>query len=82
MEWLTKLAGFDSEGKANYTDEEKYDILMKAGYGDYMKYDSDGGEIKKDSDGDGEVTDDELQTFYGDATKAFWDRIDDYKETT
>ena len=82
MEWLTKLAGFDSEGKANYTDEEKYDILMKAGYGDYMKYDSDGGEIKKDSDGDGEVTDDELQTFYGNATQAFWDRINDYKETT
>jgi hypothetical protein len=81
MEWLTDLAGFDSLGKANYTDEEKYNRLIAAGYGDYMKY-NDGGEIKMDGDNDGEVTDEERQSFYSDATKAFWDRIDEYKETT
>lgn len=81
MEWLTDLAGFDSYGKANYTDEEKYNRLIAAGYGDYMKYD-DGGEIKMDEDNDGEVTDEERQSFYSDATKAFWDKIDEYKEAT
>jgi len=81
MEWLTDLAGFDSYGKANYTDEEKYNILVAAGYEDYMKY-SEGGEIKMDSDSNGEVTDEEMQSFYGEATKAFWDKIDEYKEAT
>lgn len=81
MEWLTDLAGFDSLGKANYTDEEKYNILVSAGYGDYMKY-SEGGEIKMDGDSDGEITDEERQSFYGEATKAFWDKIDEYKEAT
>jgi len=67
MEWLTDLMGFDSYGKANHTDEEKYNILMAAGFGDYMKY-ADGGEIKMDSDNNGEVTDEEMQQFYHDAT--------------
>ena len=82
MDWLTNLVGFDQNGKANYTDEEKYNILMAAGYGDYMKYDSSGGEIKMDEDNNGEVTDEERQSFYGNATKAFWDKINDYKEAT
>lgn len=82
MDWLTNLVGFDQNGKANYTDEEKYNILMAAGYGDYMKYDSSGGEIKMDEDNNGEVTDEERQSFYGNATKAFWDKIDEYKEAT
>jgi hypothetical protein len=41
-----------------------------------MKYDSNGAEIKMDSDNNGEITDDERNTFYSDATQAFWDRID------
>jgi len=82
MKWLTNLYGFDSNGKANHTDKEKYEILQKAGYGSYMKYDSNGAEIKMDADNDGEITDQEKEDFYSKATQAYKDRMDDYAQET
>ena len=78
MEFLTDLYGFNNLGKANYTNKEKYDILMASGFADYMKYDSNGMEIKVG----GEGTEEDYETFYEQATQAFRDRLDQYNDAT
>ena len=78
MEFLTDLYGFNSLGKANYTNKEKYEILMASGFADYMKYDSNGMEIKVG----GEGTEEDYETFYEQATQAFRDRLDQYNDAT
>ena len=78
MEFLTDLYGFNNLGKANYTNKEKYEILMASGFADYMKYDSNGMEIKVG----GEGTEEDYETFYEQATQAFRDRLDQYNDAT
>ena len=78
MEFLTDLYGFNNLGKANYTNKEKYEILKNSGFIDYMKYDSNGMEIKVG----GEGSEEDWETFYEKATQAFRDRMDQYAEAT
>ena len=78
MEFLTDLYGFNNLGKANYTNKEKYEILKNSGFIDYMKYDSNGMEIKVE----GEGSESDWETFYEKATQAFRDRMDQYAEAT
>ena len=75
MEWRTWLTGFTPEGKARYTNKQKYDQLIAAGMGEYMLYDSNGSEIRK------EDFEDEDEYYYT-VTQQVLDRIDDYQETT
>ena len=82
MAFLTDLVGFDDIKGANYTNEEKYNILQANGFASYMKYDSNGMEIKMDEDNDGEVTDEERESFYEKATQAWWDKVNEFKEST
>ena len=81
MEFLTNLYGFNELQKANYTNKEKYDILMQNGFEGYMKY-ANGVEIKPDSDNNGEITDEEWESYYEAATQAFRDRMDEYQQAT
>jgi len=48
FDFLQDLYGYDKNGKANYTNKQKYDIMKKAGLGEYMLYNSDGTKIKKE----------------------------------
>jgi len=34
MEFLTDLYGFNEQGKANYTNKQKYEILKANGFGE------------------------------------------------
>ncbi len=66
FEWFANLVGSDNKtNRANYTAEEQYNQLVKAGFEFAMQYDSSGNEIKK------EGTD-----WYSTAVQAFWDKID------
>lgn len=70
LSWLSKLSGRDAiTGKPNYTAKQQYEELVKHGYGNVMKYDSSGNEIKHEG-----------EDWYGQAVQAFWDRIDAEKE--
>ena len=82
MEWYTDLVGFDNDKGANYTNKEKYEMLVANGFASYMKYDENGQEIKMDSDNDGEIKDEERESYYENATKAFKDKLDSYAEAT
>jgi len=82
MEFLTDLVGFDNLKGANHTNKEKYEILMAAGFGDYMKFDESGNEIKPDADNNGETSEEEWESFYENTTKAFWSHIDEFKAST
>ena len=82
MLFLTDLMGFDENGKANYTNKEKYEILMANGFEDYMKYNANGEQIIKDTDHDGTVSNEELEAFYEAATTAWRDRVDQFAEET
>lgn len=82
MEWYTDLVGFDNDKGANYTNKEKYDMLVANGFASYMKYDENGQEIKMDEDNNGEITDEERESYYENATKAFKDKLDDFADAT
>ena len=71
FEWLSKLAGTNpNTGKPNYSVEQQYKKLIDAGYGKYMKYDSEGKKI--------DTTKVEGKK---EAIEAFWDKIEaDQKE--
>ena len=81
MEFLTDLYGFNEQGKANYTNKQKYEILKANGFGEQMLY-KDGMEIKADSDNSGDISDEEWESFYEQATEAFRDRMDEYAQAT
>lgn len=82
MNFLTDLMGFDENGKANYTNEQKYNILKQYGFDEYMKYDSNGQQILLDADHSGDVTDEEREQYYQQATEAWRDRMDSYAQET
>ena len=75
FDFLQDLYGYDKNGKANYTNEQKYNIMQKAGLGEYMLYDSNGTKINKDD------FDDEDE-YYKTVTEQVKDRIDDYASAT
>ena len=82
MNFLTNLMGFDENGKANYTNEQKYNILKRYGFDEYMKYNSNGEQILLDADHSGDVTDEERETYYQQATEAWRDRMDNFASET
>lgn len=82
MNFLTDLMGFDENGKANYTNEQKYNILKQYGFDEYMKYNSNGEQILLDADHSGDVTDEERETYYQQATEAWRDRMDNFASET
>ena len=82
MNFLTDLMGFDENGKANYTNEQKYNILKQYGFDEYMKYNSNGEQIILDADHSGDVTDEERETYYQQATEAWRDRMDNFASET
>ena len=82
MNFLTDLMGFDENGKANYTNEQKYNILKQYGFDEYMKYNSNGEQILLDADHSGDVTDEERETYYQQATEAWRDRMDNFAQET
>lgn len=82
MNFLTNLMGFDENGKANYTNEQKYNILKQYGFDEYMKYNSNGEQILLDADHSGDVTDEERETYYQQATEAWRDRMDNFASET
>jgi len=82
MNFLTDLMGFDKNGKANYTNEQKYNILKQFGFDEYMQYNSNGEEILLDADHNDEVTDEERETYYQQTTEAWRDRVDNYAQET
>jgi len=71
FEWLSKLAGSNPKtGKPNYSAEQQYKKLVKAGYGKYMQYDSEGNRIDTS-------TPEGMKA----AVQAFWDKMEaDRKE--
>ena len=72
---IKDFTGFDEEGKARYSNKEKYDQLIAAGFEEYMKYDENGTEIKRSDYNSADE-------YYAAVTKQVFDRIDDYQETT
>lgn len=82
MNFLTDLMGFDENGKANYTNEQKYNILKQYGFDEYMKYNSNGEQILLDADHSGDVTDEERETYYQQTTEAWRDRMDNFASET
>ena len=71
FKWLSDLAGANPKtGKANYTVKQQYQKLVKAGYGKYMQYDSEGNKIDTSTEEGMKV-----------AVQAFWDKMEaDKKE--
>lgn len=78
---MTKLLGYDENGKANYTNEQKYYKLLEMGFGEYMQFDSNGTEIKQSDykNSDGTTKWDE---YYSAMAQAAIDRIDSYASET
>jgi hypothetical protein len=71
------MVGSNEQGRANMTAEEQYKKLVEMGYGDYLKYDSEGKEIDFSTDDEGNLND---ENAYTTAVQAFWDKIDADKE--
>ena len=74
MEFLTDLMGKENGQKARYTNKEKYNLMIAAGFGEYMKYDENGTEIKKSDFSSADE-------YYAAVTQNAWDTIDEYKES-
>jgi len=47
-----------------------------------MRTSANGEAIKADSDNDGQISEEEWESYYEAATEAFRDKMDEYKETT
>lgn len=70
---LTDLLGTGPDGKAKYSNQAKYNELVRLGLGDYTKFDSNGTLIERSN----YSSDDE---YYSAAAQAAIDRIDQYRE--
>ena len=75
--FLSDLMTRDDAGRPKYSSEEQYNILTKAGFADYMKYDSSGKEIQLGgTDSDKGPSAEDYATFYSDSVEALFDWMD------
>ena len=77
LEQFSQMVGSNEQGKPNMTAKEQYNKLVSMGYGDYLKYDSEGNKIDFGTDESGSMND---ENAYESAVQAFWDKIDADKE--
>ena len=67
--FLADLMSSDAKGNSKYSAKQQYEILKKAGFEKYMKYDSSGNEIKLGGTG----SKNDQNTYYRSMVQAFWD---------
>ena len=74
--FMSELMSVDEMGKPKYTVEDQYNMLVAAGFKDFMQYDTSGKEITKKAD----AKEDELNTFYSNSVQALWEHMDSQRE--
>ena len=77
--FLAELMARDDYGEPKYSAEQQYNMLVGAGMEAYMKYDSSGKEITRDSASSSKGTDEDT-SFYSSSVQAFWDVVESQKE--
>ena len=71
--FMSELMKVDEMGTPKYSAEDQYNMLVNAGFKDFMQYDTSGAQIEKPEEGD-------LTSFYSSSVQALFEHMDSQRE--